>query len=177
MRTKEEKKRKRNYDKKYVKTLRGKEVHRKATQKWRNSLEGKEHMIKYNRSSKRKERLRKWRKSPKRIKFMKNFCKLPQTKELHFKYRLKYTHHIGVDDYNKLFNKQHGKCAICSKLMSINKRLHIDHDHKCCPGKRSCGKCIRGLLCNRCNFILGLCDESTLVLKEAIRYIEKHRRK
>jgi hypothetical protein len=28
----------------------------------------------------------------------------------------------------------------------------VDHDHACCQKKnRSCGKCIRGLLCHTCN--------------------------
>ena len=38
-------------------------------------------------------------------------------------------------------------CAICGTMES----LCLDHDHRCCPGRRSCGKCIRGCLCARHN--------------------------
>jgi hypothetical protein len=37
-------------------------------------------------------------------------------------------------------------------------QLSIDHDHSCCPDKRGCRNCIRGLLCADCNMMLGLAE-------------------
>ncbi|MFF1776938.1 endonuclease VII domain-containing protein [Streptomyces virginiae] len=50
---------------------------------------------------------------------------------------------------------------------------HTDHDHGCCPGYRSCGKCIRGLLCNGCNLALGFVKDSPQRLSGLISYLER----
>ncbi len=73
---------------------------------------------------------------------------------------------ITADDYNKMFQSQDGKCWICQKHQSVlKKRLFVDHDH-------STGK-IRCLLCQRCNFAIGLLDESKETFLRALSYLEK----
>lgn len=58
-------------------------------------------------------------------------------------------YHITLEQYDALLEKQNGVCAVCHKPPTPQKRLCIDHDHKCC-GKVSCGKCVWGLLCDEC---------------------------
>lgn len=74
-------------------------------------------------------------------------------------------HGLTLEEYQGLLDSQNGVCAIC-KLpeTTINpysgnpRNLSIDHDHACCPGKHSCGKCVRGLLCHKCNSALGIIE-------------------
>lgn len=67
---------------------------------------------------------------------------------------LKYMFQITPDDYYRMFEEQDGLCGICHKPPT-DKRLAVDHDRRCCTGKRSCGECVRGLLCGSCNPKLG----------------------
>jgi hypothetical protein len=53
---------------------------------------------------------------------------------------------ISEEKYQELLAWQGDKCYMCGRKPQA-RRLAIDHDHKCCPGKISCGKCVRGLLC------------------------------
>lgn len=77
------------------------------------------------------------------------------------------------DDYVNLEKSQNGVCKICGESEKYNKRLSVDHDHSCCPGAGSCGKCIRGLLCSTCNKVLGQVNDNTKTLKAMIEYLEK----
>ncbi|KKN66086.1 hypothetical protein LCGC14_0475640 [marine sediment metagenome] len=61
-----------------------------------------------------------------------------------YKYNIKIRYGMTIEDYNKIFIKQNGCCAICGRQQSKQKRrLSVDHNHK--TGQ------IRGLLCQSCN--------------------------
>ncbi len=92
------------------------------------------------------------------------FKELYQNKEKTKDFRLKRDYGISIDDYNSLLKAQNNRCAICGIENSKTKKdLDIDHDHK--TGE------IRGLLCNKCNILLGYCNENIFVLDNAIAYL------
>ena len=84
---------------------------------------------------------------------------------------LKHFFGITVDKYEAMLKNQGGVCAICEGINDDGRALHIDHDHSCCPGRQSCGKCIRGLLCSRCNTALGNLRDDPLLLEKALKYL------
>ena len=87
--------------------------------------------------------------------------------------QLKYKYGRSVADYDALLAKQNGGCAVCGKTPEENgQALAVDHNHSCCPDKkRSCGRCVRGLLCNNCNLALGYCDDNPEVLLRLAEYV------
>lgn len=76
-------------------------------------------------------------------------------------------HKISKELYESLLKKYDGKCHACKKRNATS----IDHDHKCCEGIRSCGKCVRGILCRNCNISLGLMQDSKEQIKKLIEYL------
>jgi hypothetical protein len=78
-------------------------------------------------------------------------------------YQLKRNFGITLKEYNELYDKQYGNCAICNNYFKI---LCIDHKH--ITNK------IRGLLCHKCNLLLGNANENIIVLKNAINYINQY---
>lgn len=80
----------------------------------------------------------------------------------------------GLDENQlaEMLQKQGGHCAICPGTMPGGRGTwHVDHDHECCPGPRSCGRCIRGLLCSRCNVGLGHFRDDPALLLAAAAYL------
>ena len=86
------------------------------------------------------------------------------------------TYGITIEDYNNLLDQQNNCCAICGGVNENGYSLYVDHDHSCCKGKKSCGKCIRQLLCSSCNFMLGNAKDNPELLKKAAKYLERHSR-
>ena len=59
------------------------------------------------------------------------------------------------------------RCEVCDRRLRRKAQgtaPTIDHDHRCCNTERSCGKCIRGILCVRCNTLIGGYERLALVV-------------
>jgi hypothetical protein len=81
-------------------------------------------------------------------------------------------YNLSLESYHQLLEDQGFRCKICKgKDTSFRKRLSVDHDHSCCPGEGSCGKCIRGLLCHHCNAALGNVKDNVETLQKMIEYL------
>mgnify|MGYP001567325487 FL=1 len=89
------------------------------------------------------------------------------------KYKLKYRFNITMQAYESLLKKQSGRCAGCGGLPYGAIALSVDHDHRCCPGEKSCGKCIRGLLHSQCNFAISGAFDNPAVLRSLADYLER----
>jgi len=79
---------------------------------------------------------------------------------------LKKTYGITDEIFEQMVINQEGKCAFCKEVP--NKRLSIDHCHKTLK--------IRGLLCNRCNMVLGqlekMSENNKNLLNEIAEYLK-----
>jgi len=88
--------------------------------------------------------------------------------------RLLRSYGITLAQYEAMLEAQGGVCAICAGAPKDGPSLHVDHDHACCPGrKKSCGQCLRGLLCEDCNRVLGMFRDDTTRFEAAIRYLKR----
>lgn len=84
-------------------------------------------------------------------------------KEYNFR-KFKSDANITFEQFNEMYDKQEGKCRICGRHQTeLKRRLSVDHNH-------TTGK-IRGLLCGKCNFMLGYASDDITLLSNAIKYI------
>jgi hypothetical protein len=75
-------------------------------------------------------------------------------------YWLKHRYQMSPSEYEAQFTEQGRKCPLCDAPEgSTKRRFPVDHDHKCCPGTKSCGKCRRGITCPNCNRKIGFLEE------------------
>lgn len=97
------------------------------------------------------------------------------SKEYSRDYSIKRIYGLDADAVEAMWESQGRACAICRRLTDITD-LNIDHDHACCEtrGKKmtkTCGQCVRGLLCRSCNLMLGHAQDNLDVLASAIAYL------
>jgi hypothetical protein len=78
----------------------------------------------------------------------------------------KFSYGIGPEKFDSMRRSQNYGCAICKILESeCKKSLCVDHDHK--SGK------VRGLLCNKCNLLLGKANDNIETLQSSIDYLKR----
>lgn len=80
-------------------------------------------------------------------------------------YQWHYAYSLSVEDINALSTT----CEICGS----NVKILVDHDHSCCPNNRSCGKCVRGVLCFTCNVAIGMLGDSVESLEKVLSYLKR----
>jgi hypothetical protein len=83
---------------------------------------------------------------------------------------LKSFYGLSLEAFQNMLRDQEHRCAICKREFTA--KPCIDHNHGCCPGIKSCGKCVRGILCNRCNVSLHILENPQL-LNSAKKYLAK----
>jgi hypothetical protein len=83
------------------------------------------------------------------------------------------TYSITEPQYQAILREQGGVCYLCQRAKGNGKkRLSVDHDHACCPGPISCGRCVRGLLCKPCNRdVLGHLRDEVDAFRRGIEYL------
>lgn len=81
---------------------------------------------------------------------------------------------LSLDDLVALIDAQGGRCAVCLSDLTSSK-MDVDHDHACCSGPTTCGECVRGVLCARCNMALGLLGDDASVMTRAAEYVTQTR--
>lgn len=70
--------------------------------------------------------------------------------------------------------RQGGRCPICEEPLSASRV--IDHDHARArlhghADDRACPRCVRAVLCRRCNALLGFAKDSVELLARAAAYL------
>ncbi len=79
---------------------------------------------------------------------------------------------LTPESYERRLAEQGGRCAGCGTTDPGTFGVFvIDHDHTCCPGGSSCGECLRGLLCNGCNRVLGFVKDDVAALEGLVTYL------
>ena len=114
---------------------------------------------------KQKAQFRKWAASAKGLAYAQKRAISVKAKQITHTSWLKCQYGLTPADFVEMLVRQSGRCAICDAALLLP---HIDHDHLT--------GIIRELLCPDCNRGLGMFHDNTKLLRNAARYLKKHKR-
>lgn len=87
---------------------------------------------------------------------------------------LKAAHGIAPEQWAAMLAEQGGQCYLCEQpLPDDPRKIAVDHDHTCCPAKRSCSTCRRGLAHTYCNGVIGFAGDDPAVLRRIADNLEQ----
>lgn len=89
-------------------------------------------------------------------------------------YTRKYRYGITEEQYDNLLIEQNNSCAVCREVFTESIKPWVDHDHNCCKGQKSCGKCLRGLLCSKCLTLASIMETRFHHMDNMFRYLTKY---
>ena len=96
-------------------------------------------------------------------------------KELNRQREAKFQSRFGIstETRDKIIASVNYQCMACgdSEIEAFG-NLGLDHDHSCCDSEKTCGKCIRGVLCFHCNLALGYLKDDPNRVKGLLNYLE-----
>lgn len=100
---------------------------------------------------------------------LKEYHAQPQCKRIDKRYSaMKRFYSLTKADYERILISQSNKCAICGVSFPADRTgarrgPHVDHDHITLE--------VRGILCHKCNLMLGLAKDSIDTLNNAVSYL------
>lgn len=113
-----------------------------------------------NREIKKEENKQRWlRKRPEERKFLQR------------RRQVKHMYHLTAEAHDAILEKQNYKCPITGWPVDLYSA--VDHDHACCPGEKSCGKCVRGVIAHKANRALGIFEDDPESLLRAYEYLKE----
>lgn len=113
----------------------------------------------------RQERLaRYWRNRDKVRAKMRVIEATPEYKQKAHARRIKREFGLTPEQYTSKLTEQNGVCTICHRPCATHRQLSVDHNHQ--TGQ------VRGLLCVKCNTMLGVADDSVERLLNAVQYLD-----
>jgi hypothetical protein len=99
--------------------------------------------------------------------------KLKEQRRTESQYHLWRKYRMRPEEFQRRLKEQNHCCAACLRPFLESDIPCVDHDHACCPGKRTCGRCVRGLLHRTCNQVLGFFDDDIEKLNHFERYLSE----